>query len=205
MRHCIYIATLLLWTTFSFGQTVQRQKGETAVQFATRFKPDSSILTYKVVETKWNAFPVILAFYDQIYKLSDDQQTYHRIVATIYFELSNYRYSKDPIGTIDTEGGDPTIEAAFFANANTGLATELIIVASWEQRHYEVDGTLYGTFVYEHSTANGRFNAKFLKDISEKLDGGCECSWSDGTSKKAKFKTEADIKAELIRLGYQQQ
>ncbi len=104
MRHCIYIATLLLWTTFSFGQTVQRQKGETAVQFATRFKPDSSILTYKVVETKWNAFPVILAFYDQIYKLSDDQQTYHRIVATIYFELSNYRYSKDPIGTIDTEG-----------------------------------------------------------------------------------------------------
>jgi hypothetical protein len=202
MRHYIYIATLLLWTTFSFGQTVQRQDGETAEQFATRFKPDSSVLTFKVVETKWNTYPIILAFYDQTYKLSDDQQPYHRIVATIYFQLSDYRYRKEPICTIDAEGGDPTIETAFFANANTGLATELIIVASWGQRHYDVNGTLYGTFVYEHSSANGRFNAKFLKDISEKLDGGCECSWSDGTSKKAKFKTEADIKAELKRRGY---
>ncbi|MBK7288076.1 MAG: hypothetical protein IPI95_13820 [Flavobacteriales bacterium] len=96
-------------------------------------------------------------------------KTYHRIVmrqfvlnlVTIVIE------SKDPIGTqLTPEGGDLIIEAAFFANANTGLATELIIAASGNSDIMRLTGHST-TFVYEHSTVNGRFNAKFLKDISE--------------------------------------
>jgi hypothetical protein len=183
---------------------VQRQVGETAEQFATRVKPDSSALTYKVVETKWNAFPVIVAFYDQTYKIKNDDQSYHRIIGTVFLQIDTNGYGKTTFGTIDTEGGDPTIVTAFFANADTDMFTELIVIASWQQRHYEVNGTLYGTFIFDYELTSARLEWTLLNDISKKLNGGCECSWSDGTSKKAKFKTKADIKAELLRLGYKQ-
>jgi hypothetical protein len=199
---------LLLWTTFSFGQLVQRPDGETAEQFASRLKPDNSTLTYKIIETKWNGLPVVVALYDQTYKLlkqnDPDQQTYHRIIGTVFIRLDSNYYSKTSFGTIDTEGGDPIIETVFFANADKDKTKELIVIASWQQRHYEVNGTLYGTFVFDHELTSATLEWNLLEDISNQLSGGCECSWSDGTSKKAKFKTENDIRAELLRLSYKQ-
>ena len=199
---------MLFWTTFAFGQLVQRQDSETAKQFAERLKPNSSTLTYKVLETKWNKLPVIISLYDQTYKLpiqnDPDQQTYHKIVGAVFIQLDKNNYSKTTFGTIDTEGGDPTIETVFFANADTDKTKELIIVASWEQRHYDVSGTLYGTYVFDYELTSATLEWKFLEKISRKLDGGCECSWRDGTSKKAKFKTASEVKHELTRLGYKQ-
>lgn len=208
MRHCINIAFLLFWTSFSFGQLVQRQDNETAEQFAERVKPDSSTLTHKVLETKWNEHSVVISLYDQTYKLpiqnDPDQQTYHKIVGAVFIQLDKNNYSKTTFGTIDTEGSDPNIETVFFANADTDKTKELIIIASWEQRHYDVNGTLYGTYVFDYELTSAILEWKFLEKISRKLDGGCECSWSDGTSKKAKFKTAKEVKNKLIRLGYKQ-
>lgn len=208
MKHWINTALSLFWTTFSFGQIVQRQNNESAEQFANRLKPDLSTLTHKVLETNWNSLPVIISLYDQTYKLSiekdPDQNTYHRIVGAIFIQLESTKYSKTTFGTIDTEGGDPNIETVFFANADADKTKELIVVASWEQRHYDVYGTLYGTFVFDHELTSATLEWKFLKDISSKLDGGCECSWRDGRNGKAKFKTASEIKNELTKLGYKQ-
>jgi len=208
MRHCINITLLLLWTTFSFGQLVQRQVNETAEQFVERLKPDSSTLTHKVLETKWNELSVVISFYDQTYKLpiqnDPDQQIYHKIVGAVFIQLDKNNYSKTTFGTIDTEGGDPNIETVFFANADSDKTKELIIIASWEQRHYDVNGTLYGTYVFDYELTSAILKWKFLEEISRKLDGGCECSWRDGTSKKAIFKTAKEVKNKLIRLGYKQ-
>lgn len=208
MRHCINITLLLFWTTFSFGQIVKRQDNETAEQFAERQKPENSTLTHKVLETKWNGLPVVISLYDQTYKLpiqnDPDQQTYHKIVGAVFIQLDKNNYSETTFGTIDTEGGDPTIETVFFANADTDKTKELIIIASWEQRHYDVSGTLYGTYVFDYELTSATLEWKFLEEISRKLDGGCECNWSDGTSKKAKFKTASEVKNELTRLGYKQ-
>lgn len=199
---------MLFWTTFSFGQLVQRQDNETAEQFAERLKPDNSILTHKVLETKWNGLPVVISLYDQTYKLSiendPDQQTYHKIVGAVFIQLDKNNYSKTTFGTIDTEGGDPSIETVFFANADTDKTKELIIIASWEQRHYDVSGTLYGTYVFDYELTSATLEWKLIEEISRKLDGGCECSWRDGTSKKAKFITSTEVKNELTRLGYKQ-
>ena len=199
---------MLFWTTFSFGQLVQRQDTETAEQFAERLKPDSSTLTHKVLETKWNELPVVISLYDQTYKLpienDPDQQTYHKIVGAVFIQLDKNNYSKTTFGTIDTEGGDPNIETVFFANADTDKTKELIIIASWEQRHYDVSGTLYGTYVFDYELTSAVLEWNFIEEISRKLDGGCECSWRDGTSKKAKFKTVTEVKNELTRLGYKQ-
>ncbi len=206
MRNCINITLLVFWTTFSFGQLVHRQDNETAEQFAERQKPENSTLTHKVLETKWDELPVIISLYDQTYKFpiknDPDQQTYHKIVGAVFIQLDKKNYSKTTFGTIDTEGGDPTIETVFFANADTDKTKELIIIASWEQRHYDVGGTLYGTYVFDYELTSATLEWKFLEGISRKLDGGCECSWRDGTSKKAKFKMASEIRNELTRLGY---
>lgn len=193
-------------TTFSFGQVVKRLFNESAEQFATRVKPDSSILTHKVIETKWNSTSVIIAFYQQTYKLpkqnDPNQQDYLHIIATIFIQADSNHYTKFLIDTIGTEGGDPNIENVSFANADKDTRKELIIIVSWEQRHYDVYGILYGTFVYDDVLTNPKMKLNFIKEISEKLNGGCDCSRSDGTNDKAKFKTSDDIKKELKRLRY---
>lgn len=99
---------------------------------------------------------------------------------------------------------DPSIESVFFANADKDLAQELIIIASWEQRHYEVKGTLFRTYVLDNTTIEKSLDLKLLEKVSKKLGGGCECSWSDGTTSTAKFSTPTGVLNELIRLGYDQ-
>lgn len=211
MRHYVIIVFFLCWTTFSFGQLVQRQDNETAEQFAERQKPENSTLTYKVLETEWGGIPVIISLYDQTYKLpiqnDADQQSYHKINGAVFLQLdkkNKNNYHKTTFGTIDTEGGDPNIETVFFANADADKTKELIIIASWEQQHYDVSGTLYGTYVFDYELTSATLEWKFLEGISRNLEGGCECSWRDGTSRKAKFKTETDIINELTKLGYKQ-
>ena len=208
MKHYINITILFFWSIFSFGQIelVARKDGETAEQFAERFKPENAALTHKVIETKWNGNSTIISLYDITYTLSEqndlDQLSYHKIIGYVFSEVDKNTYSKVTFGTIDSEGGDPSIETVFFANTDQDKAKELIIIASWEQRHYEVNGTLYGTFIFDNETIEKTLNLKFLKEISKKLDGGCECNWSDGTKKRAKFKTALEVKRELVRLGY---
>lgn len=210
MRHLINIIILLFWTTLSFGQIqlIARKDKETVEQFAERQKPENSTLTHKVLNTKWNGNSTIISLYDITYKLpkenNPDQQIYHKIVGFVFSELYKNFYSKVTFGTIDTEGGNPLIEAIFFANADNDKAKEIIIIASWKQRHYDVNGTLYGTYVFDNKTIQKTFDLKFLEDISKKIEAECECNWSDGTSKKSKFKTASEIKNELIRLGFKQ-
>ena len=198
---------MLFWTTFSFGQIVQRNDYETTEKFAERHKPENSTLTHKVLETKWNSFPVIISLYDQTYKLpinnNTDQQTYHKIVGAVFVQFDKNNYRKTTFGTIDTEGSNPSIETVFFANADTDSTKELIVIASWKVQHYDVSGTLYGTYIFDNELTS-IIAWKPLEKISRKLDGGCECSWRDGTSKKVKYKTASDIKKELTRLGYKQ-
>ncbi len=160
MKHFVFAPVLLLVTTLCSGQVVKQNDNETAEQFVTRMMPVNSILTHKVLSTKWNNTPVILAFYEQAYKLSE--------------------------------------------HADKDINKELIIIASWEQQHRDVNGTLYSTFVYDDLLTDAQMKLAFIKNISEKLSGGCECEWSDGTSKRAKFKNASDIKTELKRLGYRQ-
>jgi hypothetical protein len=197
----LIILILLLSTTFSFAQALVRLKEETPEQFVARFKPEHSEITHQVIQTSWNASPSIIAFYDQTYKLAPDQQEYHRIIAVIFMKEKDH-YRKLLIDTIYSEGGDPKIESVFFSNADKDLKKELIIISSWEQRHLDVNGTLYQTFIYDDLSTHQQSKLHLLKDISGKLSGDCECDWSDGTRKRTKLKTAAGVKEELKRIGY---
>lgn len=206
MKHFVSIVILFIVVHSSFGQLVQRYDNETASQFSERLKPKNAILTHQVIEAKWNDKPVIIAFYKQAYHLpiqkDPEQQIYQKITGAVYIQNENNNYRKTSFGTIDTEGGDPNIETVFFANADKDNTKELILIASWTQQHYDVSGTLYGTFVFDYDVSNAKSEWTFLKKISNQLDGGCECSWSDGTSKKAKYKKASEVKAALKKLGF---
>lgn len=206
MRFFLHIILLLLITDFSFGQRVERTYNESAEQFVSHYMPEHSKLAFDVLETKWNAKLVIIAFFEQDYKLSlqDDpsQQNYHHVVGKIFFKTGNNDYTKFIIDTIENEGGKPKIETVFFANADNGKNKELIVLVSWPQVHADVTGTLYGTYVFDDFKIDGKKKLRYLKKISVKLSDGCDCEYKDGKNTKAKFKSEADIRSELRKLGY---
>lgn len=205
MQHLINIASLLLLVTFCYGQSL-KTNDETTEHFAERLKPGNSKLTHKVLAIKWNATPVILAFYEQAYKFSlqedPGQQEYSRIIATAFIQTDSNNYNRWLIDTIDSDGGDPVIESVFPANADQDKAKELIIIASWQQQHYDVSGTLYGTFVYDNLLTNAGQQLNFIKGLSEKLSGGCECDYRDGKSSRAKFKKAGEVRNALKNMGY---
>ncbi|HNP23490.1 MAG TPA: hypothetical protein PKL37_15585 [Panacibacter sp.] len=208
MKAFFIAAISLLISTIISGQTVTQSEHETAEQFVSRSMPENAQLTHKVLSVKWNNSFVIMAFFEQSYKLSqqDDpsQEEQFRIIATMFLQTALNQYRIIHIDSIDGEGSKPVIESAFFANTDKDPATELVLIVSWQQRHRDVNGTLYGTYVYDNLFKDAESRLTHLKKISEKLSGGCECEWSDGTHKKARFKTAADIRTELKHMGLKQ-
>ena len=205
IKTCIVSTFLVFLSTLSFAQFVNRLSKETAEQFA-RFKPDNSVIAHPVIATIWNSKPVIISFYSQAYKLPTqnylESEVYHRTIATIFVKGINQEYERSIIDTIPNEGGDPHIESVFFANADKDQKTEMIIISSWLVRHLDVSGTLYATSIYGHLNNRGKGRLSLLKALSDRLSGGFECIWSDGTSKVSKYRTAVDVKKELKRLGY---
>jgi hypothetical protein len=202
----IIVFSLISIITISNALEYTREKDESLEDFVNRIGPSNTTLTHEVISTIWNGKPSILAFYNETYKLpidkDPDQQEYVRILGYVYIHSKDSAYDRYFIDTIDTEGGDPKIETVFFANADKDKQKELLIIASWEQIHAAVNGTLYNTRVFDNigNTKNGKLIK--MDKISEKVDGGCDCTWEDGTTKVVKFKTAAAIKSELKKLGY---
>jgi hypothetical protein len=186
------------------ASSVTRRTDETAERFAKRNGPPQTTLVYHVIETRaWGGTsPAIIAFYEQEFEQSG--QGYRRVVGYMYVPEARNTYRTVLIGTFEPEGGDPAVEAVFFARAGRGARPKLIVICSWSQIHYDFRGTLYATFVYT-APRQGAPGPKltFEKGMSKKLDGGCECEWRDGTKRVAKYKTAADVKAALRAMGYE--
>jgi len=118
------------------------------------------------------------------------------------FPKSNKTYEKILINNFEEEGDTPHIEAVFFANADKDKAKELIVICSYLQRHYDVNGTLYSTFIFDDRRPGiNPIRLSFLEDVSELVSGGCDCEWRDGRRKSSKYKTAASVKLGLKKLG----
>ena len=200
----LFVTIALLCTVLSaYASSVTRLANETAESFAKRNGPPQTTLVHQVIETSpWRGkSKVIIAFYEQEFEQSG--QTYRRIVSYIYVPKANKTYRKVLIDTFEPEGGDPEIEAVFFANVGRGKHTKLIIICSWPQVHYDFRGKLYATFVYKAPRPDTKApKLKFEDEISKKLEGGCECEWQDGRRSIAKYKTADEVKAALRATGH---
>jgi len=203
LRFVLFLLICFLGTSFSYAKEVKRLENETPENFAKRNGPPQAELAHPVIETEaWGRGKAIIAFYDTKFQRSG--ATYERVVGYIFLlqaPNSTYTYQKTLIGNFEPEGGDPKIEAVFFANADKDRAEELIVICSWPQSHYEVSGTLYGTYIFDNPRPSAN-RLSFLKGVSKRVSGSCDCEWRDGTKKTSKYKTAASVKAGLKKLGF---
>lgn len=162
----IFIAIVLL-TRIAVGQTFTKSDNETAEMFANRIKPDSTTLAHTVIATLAldTAKKIILAFYDKtIYEVRQmdtyvDHSQYDILIGYAFIPTGGDQYKQQMIDTIHSDGGDPEIQAVFFASANKDSKKELVVLCKYGQRHYDYNGNLYQTFIYKYS--NGQF--QYLK------------------------------------------
>ncbi|MCI0654072.1 MAG: hypothetical protein L0Y39_06300 [Methylococcaceae bacterium] len=184
------------------ASSLTRLAGETTQSFAIRNAPPRAKLIRPLLESKapGHASDSLVAFYES--EIDRRGQSYRSIVGYLYVSRSRDVYRRLLIDTFEAEGGDPQIESLFFADAGGEKRSKLIIICSWPQVHYDFRGKLYATFVYEvPGTDSNASKLKIDHELSQKLEGGCECEWRDGTKTTAKFKTENEVKTALQALS----
>jgi len=203
LHFAIFLFTFFLWTPFSYAEEVRRLENETLEDFAKRNGPPHAELTHTVIETEaWDKQKSVIVFYIIEIKLKDGAPA-TQVDGYLFVPKSTNTYEKILINNFEEEGDTPHIEAVFFANADKDKAKELIVICSYLQRHYDVNGTLYSTFIFDdlRSGAN-RTRLSFLEGVSERVSGSCDCEWRDGQKKSSKYKTAASVRAGLKKLGF---
>jgi len=191
-----------LWAPFSSAQ-VTRFENETFEDFAKRNGPQQAELTHTVIETTaWDKQKAVIAFYITKIKLNDGNPA-TQVDGYLFIPKSTNTYEKILINNFEEEGATPQIVAVFFANADKDKAHELIVICSYLQRHYDVNGTLYSTFIFDNPLPGAHTTQlKFLEDVSERVSGSCDCEWRDGRKKTSKYKTASSVRLGLKRLGF---
>lgn len=202
LRCALLIFTFSLWVPCSYGQEVKRLENETLENFARRNGPPQSELAHAVIETEaWGHQKTVIAFY--AIEVKDKYGTHGQVDGHLFVPLSLNTYQKILIENFEPEGGDPKIQAAFFANADKDAAKELIVICSWPQEHYDFSGTLYGTFVFDDLRPGANpAKLKFLEGVSQKVSGTCDCRYRNGKRKTSKYKTAVSVKLGLKKLGF---
>jgi hypothetical protein len=184
-------------------EVVNRLANETAETFAKRNGAGAE-LAHEVIETEaWGNKKTIIAFYNtEVKEKAGD--TAHEVAGYLFMsDRDPNTYRKIFINNFEEEGDQPKIESVFFANADKDAARELVVICSWRQQHYDVSGTLYGTYVFDDfSTQAAPEKMKLLKGISEKVSGGCDCQYKDGTRGTKKYETAAEVRAGLKKMGF---
>jgi hypothetical protein len=195
------------------GQTkeVRRLSNESKVAFAQRIGPDSTEMDTNVIETKVldSAKTVLIAFYYRTIKKATQEKTYvdhydlHFLIGYLYIPAENKDlYYPVLIDSIADEGGIAELSSVFFAHAHFDGSKAIAVLVTYNQIHYDYDGTIYETLIYDApSLASPPQHLNYLQQLSEKFFG-CDCGYRDGRNEKAKYKTAGDVRKELKRLGY---
>lgn len=150
---------------------------------------------FNVTAAAWNGAPTL--FVD--YETGREEDSAERPLVALQRQTSG-AYRLLHVTTGETEGGRPDIAAIGFANADRDPAKELIVILAWSNEHLDVSGTLYEVRIIDDPHP-GQTSLSTLK-LSNHFGVECDCSWSDGSSKRYRFKTIAAVKAELKKLGY---
>lgn len=195
------VLTLLLILSLSVdATTLERMSGESVDAFLVRTAPQDMqpVQTPIVTNTLRFSAPVLLVAYGA--KSTDSPSPSPDVQLFLCVAKQSDSYERVPIDTYEQEGGDPHIESIFFASIDKTLDKKLFVIVSWEQNHAIVKGTLYQTFIYSLTPKSLDVQPQYLKSLSDKLSGGCDCRRSDGPASKAKYKTAAEVKGGLAKM-----
>jgi len=192
------------------GATVKRIAGEKPRQFAVRARPlyteFPEEMGSKVMETsEWSQdIPAIIAFYTQKYYMHEDggdPKDLFRTFAYIFMPNGKDTYKRIMIDTFTDAGRQVKIKTAFFANADSDQAKELVILYTSEVKSGNTSGTMYSSRIYDN--INPKLlpaRLKKLDEVARKIESGIEGELN-GAPSKAKYKTEEDIVGALGKLG----
>ena len=208
MKKLLLLVILILNLTNSFGQSLKRNIGESAEKFAERIlTTKNSIITGKVIETKWNSETAIFAFVavEEIQKNESEQYVEINVEGYVFIPISENLYRKVLIDSYGEEGAVAEIESVFFSNADKDNQKELIILCSWDQnRHAEpISGKLLQVWVYDNVVLNKiPEKLKSLNDLERLFAGEFDGTNDAGETSKAKYTNAAKIKQRLKQLGF---
>lgn len=194
------ISLLFATTTYSRSQDIIRLENENSETFMNRIIPDSMQFAHQIIETKnWDTLSgVIIVFYGYD-DTNDINIGFNQIYGHAFLSQDSIKYRDISFGPIFEEGGMPEIISISFANADKDKVKELLVLCTYDQKHYDYSGTFYETFIFDNPDKSDKLH--FFNDLSERFYG-CECSFRNGQVKKAKYKTIKEIKKQLSKMGY---
>lgn len=175
------------------AKALERAPGEAAQHFAERVLrlPLDSKDTH-VTEARWNNTETLFVDFPHMEA--------REVVALQRMPHGGYR--QIAVTTGEEEGGRPDIAAIGFANADQDAAEELIVILAWPVQHFDVSGTLYEVRILDDAKP-GQARLFPLAAVSRQFAAHtCDCGWRDGKSDHFPFKTVADVKGGLKRLGF---
>jgi hypothetical protein len=195
------------------GQTVKRLPDEPTRLFAVRCRPLYSEfndeLATKLIESKeWTGEnSAVLAFYTQKFKFEKEYEATvegKRLLAYAFMPQGDRNYKKTLIDTFSIDGKAPGLVSVFYANADSVEKTrEMVVVTALDVKDKQRNGKQYLIRVYGVTGVKTFPNRlRRMTSVNEQLITGFD-GIENGKPVKAHLKTEADIRAELKKLGYQ--
>lgn len=193
-RLATIVAALSVAAVAHAGPVVlQRQASEGDQAFAHRVLALPATAEANVISAVWNGEETLFVDY-----LTDGDYPERPLLALR--RQPSGGYARLNVTTGEQEGGDPTVAAIGFANADRDPAKELIVILTWRVQHYDVEGEMYEVRIFDDAKED-QVALKRLT-VSPRFDFGCDCSRRDGPDEQAAFKTIALVKRELTRLGF---
>lgn len=162
----------------------------------------ASIETLNLTPAEWNGRAVLFADYSRPMNNAPPEApdlTERPVVAL--WRTANGGFERADVTLGEQSGGEPQVAAIGFANADSDTADELIVMLTWDVRHYDVSGTLYGIVILDDAKP-GQTALVELREFRRRFEDACDCERRDEPPSRARFRTIGDVKAELRRLGY---
>jgi hypothetical protein len=189
MSKFVAIIILCLYSSYSWSDTTMRNSGESNENLVNRLIPGGASITHGVIKTtEWHfQSPALIAFYEH-----EDN-----VVGLILVPTSKNKYEILEIDTYGPEGANAEIKSIFFAKSEMKEEKKMFVIVSWSNN----SGTLYATYAYDRPQPNsGAEKLVPLVKLSSIFGMECNyCPYSGNPEEPAKYKTAADVKAELKR------
>lgn len=196
----LVMAAVTLHVGVARAELVTRRTGETDDAFVARVLGPSAELAQKVVRLT----ELVPGTTTLIGFVTVENQP---LVGHVLVQATNDRYEHVHFESCDIEGDTPQLLAVFFARTAPGGPRDLAVLCSWDVRHAVANGTLYGAQFYRVRRTGSDVTVHPLNDVDEKFktqDVSREGEHGKTLRDKATFKTVADVKRMLTKMGVKQ-
>jgi hypothetical protein len=188
------------------AEVVGRNPSEGDDAFVARVLGPSVAIAQKVVRsTEIAGHKVTLIGFASPKAASADNNA---LVGHLFIETSPSRYEHVKFSSCQEEGGAPELLAIFFARTVKGGGRDLAVLCRWEARHAVTQGMSYGAQFYRLNQRGSEMVVETVTDLNKKFETDDlvreneHGKWVKGS--KAKFKTVAEVKRLLMKMGLEQ-